>query len=487
MESTAQYPTPQTLIALIEQSQQMLNQVRQQPPLTSTTPQDTAERFGKVHDNVRALRRHVVDSRNRVLDDPVFALQQEIEQLRNHTAQKHTAINTYTHFFTTWQQTLHNISSTTNAALSRSFRDDTLLPPDPYVAATLANGGGDDFATLYAPLDDVNDNPYVVGGGDAAALLLPLASPLDGTAQAGGGKMMLPVTTTTRTAPATTTTTTATATAGGFADAVLDSGFGADVGGFGASADDFLGSSMDTFSGAGMMAGGSGVGGVGIGVGVGIQNPQLQLQMSSSLQPPQGLYELFGGGGGGGGGAGVDDGGGGGGGGGGGSDSQFSTSSMMMDDSGTSGLKYPFAGIGGDGSSMMGAGSSSLLSATGVTMPGVSSDAAASMDGLFADALNGGGLLAGQWGGGNDDASSVGGNNSSTLLPTSGGVPPLTSAFAGGLGSGAPLASTTTTPATTQPLDPNAAATAAAAAATDAAAVDLGDGFFDEFMVDDES
>ncbi|KAJ3177153.1 hypothetical protein HDU87_004645 [Geranomyces variabilis] len=492
MDSPTQYPSPQTLVALIEQSQQMLSQVRQQASslAAASSPQgelvDAVERFGRVHDNVSAMRRQVVDSRKRVLDDPVFALQQEIEQLQHTTAQKHTAINTYTHFLTTWQQTLHKISSTTNAALARSYRDDTLLPPAPGL-------DDDDFSALYAPLDDVVDNPFVVGGSDSAALLLPLASPLDGTSGAGaagaGKMMMLPVTTTTTTLAAATLTTTTTAPAataaavgggGGFADTVLDAGFGADVGGFGASAHDFLGSGMDTFtSGSGMMAGGGGGGGgigvAGVGVGVGMQNPQLQLQMSvSSSQTTQGLYELFGGGGGGGGGAGVDDGGGGGGGG--GSDSQFSTASMMMDDSGAGGLSNPFAGIGGNGASAIGGGASSSLGTRGVPIADVSLDAAAAMDGLFADALNAGGL----WCGGGDDASGASGGIS-TLLPISGGVLPLTTAFAAG-GAAPPSSMATMTPATTQPLDP-----AAAAAATDAAAVDLGDGFFDEFMVDDES
>ncbi|KAJ3162844.1 hypothetical protein HDU86_003819 [Geranomyces michiganensis] len=396
MESTARYPTPQTLIALIEQSQQMLNRVRQLQPSASNRPEDTAAAFAKVHDNVRAMRKHVVDSRTRILDDPVLALQQEIQQLQTNNRRKSAAVDSYSHFFDTWQQTLNKISSTTNTALARSYRDDTLIPPNPPAASST-----DASAAEYALLDDVNDNPYVVGGDDAAALLLPLASPLDGTQVAG--KMILPTTTAASTAAIGVT----------LADeAVLDSGFGVGGGGFAGveltSADDFLGSSMDTFTGSGT---------------AGTQNLQLQLQMPSqpNSQAPPELFNIFGGNGDGG-----------------GSSSQFSTSGMM--DS-TDGLN-PFAGIG-EGAVPMG--SSAASQDAGLPMGGVSDT---NMDSLFA--LNGSRHWSGDTG-------------ADTLLPTS--EIPVTS-FAG-----APPS----TIAAAQPLDP----------AAPEAVVDLGDGFFDDFLVED--
>ncbi|KAI8905300.1 hypothetical protein DFJ77DRAFT_479591 [Powellomyces hirtus] len=469
------YPTPQSLTALLEQSQRVLAQVRgigqQQPPR-----QELENRISEIHGDVRAMRKKVEGYRQRILNDENVALEQEIQQLSTEASRQDAAIAHYTAFLSNWQQTLSNISASTNLALSRSFRDETLIPPTPPFSAPSTTHSHDHHQ--YAGLDNVDENPYARAAGHTAGgalLLLPLASPLD--AQPPAQQQQI-----TQQQQLQQQQTSVLDDVGGFGESTsafsMAAFTGADLGLASENSvrddDDFLGASMDVF-GAGLA--------IPTGITAGTQQQTLQpLQQQQSqhsqlqlpLQPPlqqntsidDSLFDMFGTG----------------------SASAvlptFTESGLM----GADPTPFRIDDIAFNPSSRLMTATSMPIDTTNpMSLTTTATTATTSTHfqptsnppsvGLFPDPMSSADLLLAQW-----DTALI---TPTVATPTSATSPhpPLSASAAQQM----LLLSDDPTPAMIQPQNPVATAAAAApqtAADSDLATVDLGDGFFDEFMVD---
>ncbi|KND01854.1 uncharacterized protein SPPG_03644 [Spizellomyces punctatus DAOM BR117] len=185
--TTVPYPTPRSMTALLERAQATLASARSgllntgiSPLVESNSsrqqPEALESAMESLRDNMNALRSDLVRYRLQLMSDETTVLQHEISHLQKDITQKSTAIAQYTSLLTRWHSTLVDLSSSTTEALSRSYRDESLIqkyasraPPRRFVDED------------YAELDDVDDNPHKTGA-DGIPNLSPVLSSRDSVA-----------------------------------------------------------------------------------------------------------------------------------------------------------------------------------------------------------------------------------------------------------------------------------------------------------------